>query len=182
MTPTTGYLTLDELTSHVSAGEIDTVVVAFTDMQGRLVGKRVAARLFLEDVADAVEARHWPEAGAPGRTGLAAALAGALRLFGLMALLNLMALPLYVVPVMNLVAFYALNGYLLGREYVELVASRRLAPGAVRALRRRHRLKLFGAGVTIAFLLTVPVVNLLTPVIATVFMVHVFHGLRRTGP
>ena len=52
----------------------------------------------------------------------------------------------------------------------------------VRALRRRHRLKLFGAGVTIAFLLTVPVVNLLTPVIATVFMVHVFHGLRRTGP
>ena len=51
MTRNTGYLTLDELTSHVSAGEIDTVVVAFTDMQGRLVGKRVAARLFLEDVA-----------------------------------------------------------------------------------------------------------------------------------
>jgi glutamine synthetase len=51
MTRNTGYLTLDELTSHVAAGEIDTVVVAFTDMQGRLVGKRVAARLFLEDVA-----------------------------------------------------------------------------------------------------------------------------------
>jgi glutamine synthetase len=51
MTRNTGYLTLDELTSHVASGEIDTVVVAFTDMQGRLVGKRVAARLFLEDVA-----------------------------------------------------------------------------------------------------------------------------------
>jgi glutamine synthetase len=51
MTRNTGYLTLDELTSRVSAGEIDTVVVAFTDMQGRLVGKRVAARLFLADVA-----------------------------------------------------------------------------------------------------------------------------------
>ena len=51
MTRNTGYLTLDELTSHVSSGDIDTVVVAFTDMQGRLVGKRVAARLFLEDVA-----------------------------------------------------------------------------------------------------------------------------------
>ena len=51
MTRNTGYITLDDLTSRVSAGEIDTVVVAFTDMQGRLVGKRVAARLFLEDVA-----------------------------------------------------------------------------------------------------------------------------------
>jgi len=51
MTRNTGYLTLDELTAKVTTGEIDTVVVAFTDMQGRLVGKRVAARLFLEDVA-----------------------------------------------------------------------------------------------------------------------------------
>jgi glutamine synthetase len=47
-----GYVTIDELTSRVSEGEIDTVVVAFTDMQGRLVGKRVSARLFLEDVAE----------------------------------------------------------------------------------------------------------------------------------
>ena len=51
MTRNPGYLTLDELTAQVATGEIDTVVVAFTDMQGRLVGKRVAARLFLEDVA-----------------------------------------------------------------------------------------------------------------------------------
>ncbi len=51
MTRNPGYLTLDELTTQVATGEIDTVVVAFTDMQGRLVGKRVAARLFLEDVA-----------------------------------------------------------------------------------------------------------------------------------
>lgn len=46
-----GYLTIDDLTAEVSAGNVDTVVVAFTDMQGRLVGKRVSAQLFLEDVA-----------------------------------------------------------------------------------------------------------------------------------
>jgi glutamine synthetase len=51
MAQNNGYLTLDELSSRFAGGEIDTVVVAFTDMQGRLVGKRVAARLFLEDVA-----------------------------------------------------------------------------------------------------------------------------------
>ncbi|RXZ46442.1 glutamine synthetase [Agromyces fucosus] len=51
MTAPTGYLTLDALHGAVTDGHVDTVIVAFTDMQGRLVGKRVSARLFLEDVA-----------------------------------------------------------------------------------------------------------------------------------
>ena len=46
-----GLLTQTELTERVTAGDIDTVIVAFTDMQGRLTGKRVSARLFVEDVA-----------------------------------------------------------------------------------------------------------------------------------
>ncbi len=46
-----GMLTLDELATRIDAGEIDTVIVAFTDMQGRLVGKRVAARFFIDDIA-----------------------------------------------------------------------------------------------------------------------------------
>ena len=46
-----GLLVQAELESKVAAGEIDTVIVAFTDMQGRLTGKRVAARLFVEEVA-----------------------------------------------------------------------------------------------------------------------------------
>jgi glutamine synthetase len=44
-------LSLSELEQLIAAGDIDTVIVAFTDMQGRLVGKRVSARLFLDDVA-----------------------------------------------------------------------------------------------------------------------------------
>ncbi len=50
MTLTSGNLTVEELRQAVSGGEIDTVIVAFTDVQGRLVGKRVSARLFVEDV------------------------------------------------------------------------------------------------------------------------------------
>jgi glutamine synthetase len=44
-------LTLSDLHSLVAAGQVDTVIVAFADMQGRLTGKRVSARLFVEDVA-----------------------------------------------------------------------------------------------------------------------------------
>lgn len=52
MIPASGNLTPDELREAVASGEIDTVIVAFTDMQGRLVGKRISARLFLEDAMD----------------------------------------------------------------------------------------------------------------------------------
>jgi glutamine synthetase len=53
MTPSKnpGLLSLEELEALVGAGEIDTVIVAFTDMQGRLSGKRISARLFVEDTA-----------------------------------------------------------------------------------------------------------------------------------
>ncbi|MGW5692356.1 glutamine synthetase, partial [Streptomyces asiaticus] len=50
MADRTPPLSVDELTRLVAAGEIDTVVLAFTDMQGRLQGKRFAARFFLDDV------------------------------------------------------------------------------------------------------------------------------------
>jgi glutamine synthetase len=44
-------LSQTELESLIAAGDIDTVIVAFCDMQGRLIGKRVAARLWVDDVA-----------------------------------------------------------------------------------------------------------------------------------
>src|SRR5690349_11332954 len=47
-----GLLTLEELRSAAGAGEIDTVVLAFTDMQGRLQGKRLSAEFFLDEVAE----------------------------------------------------------------------------------------------------------------------------------
>ena len=48
---TTGFIDMDTLSSLYSSGEVDTVIMAFTDMQGRLIGKRVAARHFLENVS-----------------------------------------------------------------------------------------------------------------------------------
>jgi glutamine synthetase len=45
-------LTVEQLNDLIEAGEIDTVIIAFTDMQGRLVGKRASARLFKEELAE----------------------------------------------------------------------------------------------------------------------------------
>jgi uncharacterized protein involved in cysteine biosynthesis len=93
--------------------------------------------------------------------------------------LNLLVLPLYLLPGANAILYLGLNGYLLGREYFEQVAQRRLDWRAVAQLRRSARARLWGAGVCIAALLTVPVLNLIAPVIATCFMVHLFEGLRQ---
>jgi glutamine synthetase len=51
MSPNRGMLAQGDLEQIVAAGEIDTVILAFCDMQGRLTGKRVSARLFVEDIA-----------------------------------------------------------------------------------------------------------------------------------
>ena len=52
MAQRTGMLTVPELQKLVDSGEIDTVIISFTDMQGRLVGKRMSARLFVEDAIE----------------------------------------------------------------------------------------------------------------------------------
>ena len=142
-----------------------------------------ALTFMLEDVARAVEARHYPDLPPPRRQPFVETLADGLRLAGIVVSLNLLFLPIYLVlfflPPINLFVFYGLNGYLLGREYFELVAYRRLNSAAVREMRRRNRGRLFTAGVVIAVLLTIPVVNWLMPVIAAAFMLHVFETLRQ---
>src|SRR5579859_2101312 len=52
MVPRLGMLTLDQLRTAAGTGDIDTVVLAFTDMQGRLAGKRLSVEFFLEEVAE----------------------------------------------------------------------------------------------------------------------------------
>ena len=138
---------------------------------------------FLDGVAAAVEARDYPGQPPARRASVREIFATTLRLMSLTILLNLLALPLYIlVPGINLFLFLGLNGYLFGREYFEVVALRRLDTMAARALRRRFGGYVFLGGVVIAGLFALPLVNLVAPVIATAFMVHVFQGLSARGP
>ena len=138
--------------------------------------------LVLERVAEAVEARHYPALPAAREQPAAEAIWSALAFAAVAIGVNLLALPFYLLllflPPFNLILFYMVNGYLLGREYFELVALRRLDAPAAKRLRRASRARVFLAGVVVALLLTIPVVNIVTPVVATAFMVHVFHRLR----
>lgn len=141
----------------------------------------MVSSFFLDEVVDRVEARHYPFLPPPRRGTLLTEMGTALRFLALVLAVNIVALPLYLAaPGLNLVVFYTLNGYLLGREYFEMVANRRMDRREARALRRAHPLKPFSAGVIIAFLSSIPFVNLLVPVVAGAFMAHVFQSM--TGP
>lgn len=136
---------------------------------------------FLDEIVDRVEGRHYPYLPPPRRHDFLSELATALRFLALVLAFNILALPLYLAaPGLNLVVFYTINGYLLGREYFEMVANRRMDRAETKAMRRAQPLKPFLAGVIIAFLSSIPFVNLLVPVVASAFMVHVFQSM--TGP
>ncbi len=140
------------------------------------------AGLYLDDIAGEVERLYYP-ADPPGRAmpALFAIVAG-LKFFLVVLAVNLVALFLLLVPGVNLIAFYVGNGYLLGREYFEMVAMRHLPLAEARALRKANLATVFLGGLIIAGLASVPILNLLTPLFATAFMVHIYKSLaRRAG-
>ncbi|MFD1333234.1 sulfate transporter family protein [Methylopila musalis] len=130
------------------------------------------AGLFLDDVAAVVERTHYP-ADAPGvapptlRGALMSARFGALVLA-----VNVAMLPLLFFPGVNVAAWALVNAYLLSREYFTLAALRFRPEGEAAALRRRHRWRVFAAGLVAAALALAPLANLLTPLFATAFFVH----------
>lgn len=132
----------------------------------------LVAGFFLERISAEVEALDYP-ADPPGRDlPVLQSLWVAIRFTLVLVAVNLVALPFYLLPGINLALFWIVNGYLLGREYFELVALRHVSIEAAKDLRRRHRTRIFLAGIVIALFATVPFLNLLAPLFATAFMVH----------
>ncbi|MFT4002692.1 MAG: sulfate transporter family protein [Rhizobium sp.] len=130
------------------------------------------AGLFLDDVAEVVEKRDYP-GDAPGTAmPIAAALKSSVRFLGVVVAGNIVALLLLFIPGVNLVAFFLVNGYLLGREFFEFAAMRFRSPDDARQFRVKHALTVFLAGLVIAAFLAIPLLNLLTPLFAAGMMVH----------
>ena len=141
--------------------------------------------LFLDDVVDAVEAKHYPDQKALRRISFAENFLIAARMSGMIVLVNILALPVYLILLFTavgpLILFLVLNSYLLGREFFELVAVRHFLPRDARKIRRAHRDSVFLAGGLITLMFMIPIVNLLAPIVGVAVMVHVFHGSISKG-
>ena len=136
--------------------------------------------LLLDDVAQAVEDRHYPGLPPPRQVPWLASLWEAAAFLALLLAANLGALLLYpFAGPLSPFVFWFVNGFLLGREYFTLVANRRLPRHEAAALRSRHAVQIWVAGVLMAAPLSVPVLNLAVPVLGAATFTHLVHRLLR---
>lgn len=136
--------------------------------------------LFLDEVAQAVEDKHFPTLPNAPHVTFWEGLRDSVNFLGVLIVANLFAFILYALfPFAALFIFYALNGFLLGREYFTLAAMRRL--GRVRAtqLRKRHKAKIWLAGCLMAVPLSIPLLNLVIPILGAATFTHLYHALNR---
>ncbi|AUH63904.1 EI24 domain-containing protein [Paracoccus zhejiangensis] len=139
--------------------------------------------LFAEQVSDRVEMIHYPNDRGQGVDFLD----GLLESLGVMAaVLGVAVLSLIATPFLGPFApilFYAANGWLLGREFFQMAARRHLQAPQANALRGARSGQITLTGIAIAVLLTVPVLNIAVPVLASAVFTHLFHLIRRSaGP
>ncbi|MBS0123880.1 EI24 domain-containing protein [Thetidibacter halocola] len=136
--------------------------------------------IFLDDVAQAVEDRHYPGLGPATEVPVADALRDTASFLGVLIAANAVALVLYLFlsPIAPLI-FWGLNGFLLGREYFTLAAIRRVGREEAARLRRQHAMRIWAAGVLMAIPLTIPLMNLVIPVLGAATFTHLFHRLSR---
>ncbi|MCW5745069.1 MAG: EI24 domain-containing protein [Alphaproteobacteria bacterium] len=146
----------------------------------------IIVSLFLEEVADAVEERHYPHLGKARGVPIWVGLWSGVKFLLLLIAINLVLLPIYIVllffPILSVAAFCVVNGYLCSVEYFELVGLRRQTMVEVTSLRRAHRGQVWLAGILIAAAGIVPFLNLLAPILGTALMVHVRQTLAAAPP
>ncbi len=136
--------------------------------------------MFLDEVAQAVEDRHYPALPPAPKVPFLDSLWDTLGFLGIIILANLLALIIYAFfPPFAPFIFWGMNGFLLGREYFTLAAMRRLGRPGARELRRRHTGKIWLAGTMMAIPLSIPLVNLLIPILGAATFTHIYHAVSR---
>lgn len=136
--------------------------------------------IFLDDVADAVEARYYPELPPAPEVPLVETIRDSLGFLGVIVGVNLIALILFFfVGPLAPILFWVVNGYLLGREYFQLAAMRRVGRAEANRLRSGNNLQIWLAGTLMAIPLSIPLVNLLIPILGAATFTHLFHRVSR---
>ncbi len=140
----------------------------------------LVASVFVDDVADVVEREHYP-AERPGvALPVGRAIVEGSKTALLTILVYLIALPFVFIAGAGFIVFFIATAWLLGREYFELAAMRFRTPEEAKLMRKQNGATVFTAGLFIAAFVSIPIVNLATPLFGMAFMVHMHK--RLSGP
>jgi uncharacterized protein involved in cysteine biosynthesis len=140
----------------------------------------LVASLFVDDVADHVEREHYPAEQPGAALPFTIAIHEGVKTALLTILVYLIVLPFVFLAGAGFLIFFVATAWLLGREYFELAAMRFRSPEEAKAMRRDNATAIFAAGLIIAAFVSIPIVNLATPIFGMAFMVHMHK--RLSGP
>jgi CysZ protein len=142
----------------------------------------LVASVFVDEVADHVEREHYPAEHPGTALPLGLAMTEGIKTALLTILVYLIALPFVFVAGAGFIAFFIATAWLLGREYFELAAMRFRPPAEAKAMRKENAAVVFTAGLIIAAFVSIPIVNLATPLFGMAFMVHMHKRLSGSRP
>jgi len=128
---------------------------------------------FVDEIALEVERTHYPAEPPGAALPLPTAVLEGIKTALLAVLVYLIAVPFLLVAGAGAVIFFIAAAYLLSREYFELAAMRFHPVAEAKALRKANQSTVFTAGLFIAAFVSIPIVNLATPLFAMAMMVHV---------
>lgn len=135
--------------------------------------------MFLEEVAEAVEDRHYPHVPKVPSVPFAEGLKDTVNFLGVLIFANIVALVVYAFfPPFALFIFWGMNGFLLGREYFTLAAMRHLGRDGAKKLRKKHGATIWFAGTLMAMPLSIPLINLVIPILGAATFTHLYHRLE----
>jgi CysZ protein len=132
----------------------------------------IVGSFFADRIGDEVERAYYPADPAGKAVPLWLALWEGFKTALLAVVIYLCAAPLILFAGFGAVIFFLATAYILGREYFELAAMRFRPPAEAKLLRRRNAMAVYVGGLLIAAFVSIPIVNLATPLFAMALMVH----------
>jgi uncharacterized protein involved in cysteine biosynthesis len=138
--------------------------------------------LFLERIARIVEEQHYPNLPPAAGLPFLSSLLVTVRFIATLISTNVLLLILLPFPPAYAPAWLIINGWLIGREYFEQVAMRRLSRRNADQLRKHRAGQILATGIVLTLLLSIPLFGLVLPVFATCVMVHRFHEWHQSEP
>jgi CysZ protein len=134
---------------------------------------------FVDEIADIVERTYYPQDTPGTALPLDRSIIEGSKTALIAVLIYLLALPFILFAGFGFIILFVAAAFLLSREYFDLAAMRFRSPGEAKAFRKENRLTVFLAGLPIAAFVSIPIVNLATPLFGMATMVHLHKKLSQ---
>ena len=130
---------------------------------------------FLDGIANSVEKKHYPNLMSENSEGFLSGSIAGIRMFGWNILILIILTPISLILSNAFISYFLIllaTGYVIGKEYYEIVAHRIMSIEDAKYFRKKYHLNYWIYGVASVCLFMIPIINFVTPIFVTCFMVH----------